>query len=70
MGRGVYTLYVFDRQAAERVASAHFMNTVLISDVCSSFCLVEYFGFIVACHSIRGITEDSGFQSGVVYTFN
>lgn len=73
VGRGVHTLYGFGCYAAGRLCqhvSAHCMSAVSISNTCSSFCLFRCFGLIIACYCIGGITEDSGFQSRVVYTFN
>lgn len=44
-----------------------FLNTVLFSDVCSSFCFFRCFGLVIASFSIRRITEDSGLQYSSVY---
>lgn len=43
------------------------LNTVLFSDVCSSFCFFRCFGLIAASFSFRRITEDSGLQYSRVY---
>ena len=43
------------------------LNTVLFSDVCTSFCFFKCFSLIIAPFSIRGITKDSGLQYSSVY---
>lgn len=37
-------------------------STVLISNICSSFCLIKCFALIIACYSVWRNTEDSGLR--------